>query len=148
MVRNEHEDSEALAELRFPSDVSEHVGFFAGQVRCVLYILILFPPPSPFLSLSLSGSHLCAFSLEPIISLFGKLGVSPRTTIRYSKWDRFLSPVFPEFFLELHIVRGIEMLLPSLCKPSSLPLELCEAVCFSSVVAHVSSLGSVACSLF
>lgn len=51
--------------------------FFAGQVRCVLCILILFPPPSPFLSLSLSGSQLNAFSLEPTISLFWKAWSQP-----------------------------------------------------------------------
>lgn len=40
------------------------------------------------------------------------------------------------------------MLLPSLHKGPTLLSELCEAVCYSSVVAHVGSLGSVAYSLF
>lgn len=63
----------AWGELRFPSDVSTH-GFFAGRVRCVLCILILSPISPLSLSLSLTGSHLCALSLELSAFYFFVLG--------------------------------------------------------------------------
>lgn len=146
VVRNEHEDSEALAELRFPSDVSEHVGFFCWPSEVCALLSHSLPASIPLsLALPLWEPTLCIHFGTYYFFVLENLESAWEPPFQYSKWDRFLSHVFLEFFLELHILRGIEILLPSLCKPSSVPLELCEAVCFSSVVAHVSSLGSVAC---
>lgn len=77
----------------------------------------LFPPPSLFPSLSLTGNHLCSFSLEPIAFYFfvlGNLESFCKSPFWYFKWGSLLSLMFLEFLLEG--VRGIEMLLLSLCK--------------------------------
>lgn len=77
VVRKEREEGEALAKLRFPSDISEHVVFFASQVRrvvCILslsvsvFISISLPLPLPLWELSLY------FSLESIAFYFFVLG--------------------------------------------------------------------------
>ena len=64
VVRKEHEEGEALAELKFPSDISEHVvsllakwsvWFVFSVCLCLYFCLYL----CPFLSLSLWEPSLC-----------------------------------------------------------------------------------------
>lgn len=122
VVRKEHEESEALGELRFPSDVSTH-GFFCWPSEvCALHSHSL--PRHPSFSLPPSLPHwepsLCII-LELSDFYFFVLGnlESPcEPPFWYFKWGNLLSPVFLEFFLEG--VRGIEMLLPSLHEPPAL----------------------------
>lgn len=80
MVRKEHEESEALGELKFPSDVSEHMVPCWPREVCTLHSHSL--PLHPSFSLSPSPSLGAIFvhylrNLLPFISLFWETWSQP-----------------------------------------------------------------------